>query len=423
MYELSVKDQIMKAKCRLQATHPFFSYILMNMNIEQAIDVKEISTMAVNQFGDLYWNAEFVESMTFDELQAVLCHEAMHMATLSFPRAGKRDHMLWNMATDWAMNWLLKQEGFMLPKGALIPDDYGNIEIPTKKGKNKKIDISKFTAEEVYDHLLQEVETIKQAYGTGKDDGSYKGGFDKHLPGDQGSDGESTGKGKHTSDYKANEEKWKGKTTEAAVHAKSRGHLPSSLERLIGNILEPKVDWRKMLHQFITKDLPVNYTMRTPGRRFHSTGVYMPSVVKENLEIVCAIDVSGSISDEEYNQFIGELLGIAGSFEQIKMRCIWWSTYVDERDDVEVSRGNEEAIRNHKVHNSGGTNLSCIKDYVEKKGITSKVFVYLTDGYVESKPQLTSGKHLFVISRGGDQKILEQLGTCCSLADSEGDYQ
>jgi len=414
------KDRIIKAKVSLNRDRPFFAYILMNMNIEKTKSCEQIPTMGVNQYGDLFWNDDFVKGMSDDELQGVLAHEVLHIATLTFQREGQRDKMIWNMATDIAINYMLCEEKFSLPSGVLLPKN-GSFELKTKK-KTYKLDVTEKCAEEIYDWLMQYIEVIKDEYGTGEGgegNGNYKGGLDSHLPGDSDSKGDSQGKGGSEADQRANEENWKQKATDAATAAKARGNRSAALERELSGMLEPKIDWRKRLESYITKDIPVDFTMRRPGRRFYATGCYFPSVVKENLEVVVANDISGSISDEEYCDFISECAGIAGSFAQIKMRVLWWSTYIDEHDDLMVDAYNTQELIDFRPTGGGGTTMGCIKDYVMKKQITSRIFVILTDGYIESEPELPDGQILFVLSKNGSDEIVKKYGEVCKLSDVE----
>jgi len=94
MGQLSERDRILKAKIDLSQQRPFFAYILMNMGIEQSDPKDDLPTMGVNQYGDLFWNETFVKTLSDEELKTVLCHEAMHVATLTFQREGTRDHGL-----------------------------------------------------------------------------------------------------------------------------------------------------------------------------------------------------------------------------------------------------------------------------------------------------------------------------------------
>ena len=416
-YDLDSKDRIIKAKVALTKDRPFFAYILMNMNIERTQPDSTIPSMGVNAWGDLFWNDDFVKKLTDEELTGVLAHESMHPATLTFQRQGKRDHMIWNMATDIVINYMLLDEGFKLPQDCLRTNS-GVFEFTGKDKKKYTIDVKEKTAEDVYDWLMQHIEIVKDKYSDGK--GGYKGQFDSHLPGDADSKGKSQGKQKGDADVRSNEENWKAKTTEAATAAKARGSMSASMERALGNLLEPKIDWRKRLQSFITKDIPVDYTMRRPGRRFYTTGVYYPSVIRENLEVIVCVDISGSIGGDEYNEFISEAIGIAGSFNQIKMRMLWWGTEIDERDDMVVNSHTKESLLTYKPHGGGGTTMSCIKPYIESKGYNSRIYVILTDGYIESTPKLPEGvKILFVLSKNGSHEIVEKYGEVCSLKDVE----
>jgi predicted metal-dependent peptidase len=421
-------DRIIKAKVKLNKSNPFFSHILMSMNIERTESNENIPTMGVNAFGDLYWNEDFVSKIPDAELHAVLCHEAMHVATLTFAREGKRDHMLWNIATDLVINNMLLEDGFTLPKDCLLTvDGKYTLKSATAK-KNVKIEVAGKTAEEVYDELMKHVEIIHMMAeggegegGEGDKDGNFPGQFDSHLPGDKDSKGKDQGKNDRESDGRANEEKWKKAAVEAATAAKMRGNLSNGLERELNGILAPKIDWRKKLNQYITQEIPVDFSMRRPGRRFYSTGIYTPEVVRENLEVIVGIDVSGSISGEEMNDFMAEVIGIAEGFQQVKMRVIFWSTLVDPKDDVEVNSSNKDRLMTLKSHSSGGTEMSCFAKHCQKMGYNSRIYVILTDGYVEDNPELPNGNVLFVLSKNGSDAIVKKCGDVTSLKDMDRD--
>ena len=94
---------------------------------------------------------------------------------------------------------------------------------------------------------------------------------------------------------------------------------------------------------------------------------------------------------------------------------IYWSTYVDERDDIEVTRGSSRRLLEHKVHNSGGTEISCCKEYIERKGYNGRVHIFLTDGYIEHKPKMPNGTCLFVLSSGSTDDIVKYYGDVSHL--------
>ena len=422
-YELDAKERIIKAKVSLNRERPFFSYIILNFTIEKTTNCEEIPTRAVNQYGDLYWNEDFVNKLQDDELEFVLAHEAMHVSTLTFQREGNKAGMLWNIATDIVINKLLRDEGFNPPKDILLVNHQGVFEFPSgKTGNQIKIDCNNKCAEEVYDALMQHAKEVEGHFGKGDGSGGYHGGLDKHLPGDQNDKGKSQGKNS-TAEQNANAQNWKQKAAEGAASAKMRGKGSSSIERMLNNILEPKIDWRKKLTQYIVKELPVDFTMRRPGRRFYATGFYSPSIIKENLELIAGVDCSGSINyngdDSEGARFMSEVCGIAYSYQQVKLRVIAWADGVLEEDDIEVNQANREMLKTWAPKNNGGTDLTKFTRYCQKKNYTSRLFVILTDGYIENNPKLPEGNILFVLSEGGSDSIIKNYGDVTSLKDIE----
>lgn len=419
-HELTTAERIIKTKVDLNKTHPFFAYILINMQIEKSESKKkeDCPTMAVNQFGDLWWNKEFVDKLDNDELKFCLAHEVGHVSTLTFQRQGRRDMGLWNIATDLCINYMLMDEGFRPPKGILVPDHRGVYTFKSgKSGKDIRIDLNDKNAEQVYEEIAKNAKTIKKQLNVTAG-GGYDGQLDKHIEGDKNDKGKSQGKAKNDADYNNNESNWKRKAVEGATQAKMRGNMSASMERMLGNVLEPVVDWRQRLFAYITNDLPVDYTMRLPSRRFISTGVYTPMVIKENLELIIGVDISGSISEEEYTEFMSEVIGIVNSYRQVKARVIAWACHVDERDDIEVTNNTQDRLMKMKFYGGGGTELSCLTRHIKEKDYNSRLLVVLTDGYIESSPTLPDGMNcMFVLSKNGSGEVVKNYGDVTSLND------
>jgi predicted metal-dependent peptidase len=375
------------------------------MNVEESKETEDIPTMAINQCGRIVWNRDFVMKQSDEQLCGLLAHEAGHIWNDTFGRQDWRDHQLWNIATDIMINYLLTQDGMTLPEGGWVPDANGDIKLPTKDQKGKIINVAKLTCEEVYDAVEAVAEKVGIAIpGDPNGDGDGHGGWDQHIK-DNSMDEE---------DKEAEKNKWKKVAIEAATAAKMRGKLSSAMERHCGDLLEPEVDWRTVLYQFITNNLPYNYTMVRPGKKSYSTGVYFPTTLREELEVLVAIDTSGSIDKDEYNKFLTEALDIAGAFKQIKMRIIWWSTRVAEGDDMEVTTSNRKDILAHQPR-TGGTTMSCVADYCNDKNYQPPVVVMLTDGEIEYDPKLIPSPHIFVVSKRGNTEIVEKLGRTVKL--------
>jgi len=96
-----------KARTSLLLDHPFFGTLLFRLAAKPQSSIKTMATDGVS----LYYNSDFVETLTAAELQGTLAHEVMHPALQHHTRRGDRDQKRWNMACDDAINPLLLEAG------------------------------------------------------------------------------------------------------------------------------------------------------------------------------------------------------------------------------------------------------------------------------------------------------------------------
>jgi predicted metal-dependent peptidase len=156
--------------------------------------------------------------------------------------------------------------------------------------------------------------------------------------------------------------------------------------RDLSDLLQPKVDWREVLREFITttcqgKDYS---TWRRPNRRFVSSNIYMPSSISEQVdELVIGIDTSGSIGGPELSQFLGEVQSIAQQVKPNRVRLLYWDTKVCADEKYEGDQVSDIA-KSTKPAGGGGTDPRCVPLYMDEHGIKPQAVVMLTDGYVGS---------------------------------------
>lgn len=432
---LNTEDRIIRTKIDLMHRAPFYAYILMGMRIMPAQDEGRIPTMAVNELGDLFYCDKFVQTLTDSELQFVLAHEASHVSTITIPRKGSRNLELWNVATDLVINYMLIEDGFTPPKGLLTANSQGNWVLQDEKGKQHTIQIKERFAEQVYEDLMKIIKTVQQTLGTGDSSKPYKGGFDIHIQDGKNDKGEPSngkdengnnydpnGKGMSDADKKNNEEYWKSKAAQAHIaHNQQRGvgSCPS-LGREMDRLLQPKINWKQVLQRFLTSTIPVDFTMRKPGKKSQGVGVYMPSIIKENMDVMIGVDVSGSIGQDEYNEFMKEVYGIACGFPQVQMKIVPWNDGVYEEDIKIVPRGNPDELFEFKPSTSGGTTMGSFGHWVDENvSGHANVCIIFTDGYVENEPYISSKcPTLIVICKNGSTTTVEKVcKNICSLAD------
>ena len=128
-------------KRRLLVKYPFFGSVVANSNF--------IAEPAVGTAGTdgktIYYNPNFIESITDDQQTFIFAHEICHIAFDHIFRSEDKDKDLWNIATDSVVNAFLKQDG--------LPIVEGGVDIP---------EAINYDAEEMYKKLLEEKKQQQQ---------------------------------------------------------------------------------------------------------------------------------------------------------------------------------------------------------------------------------------------------------------------
>jgi predicted metal-dependent peptidase len=164
------------------------------------------------------------------------------------------------------------------------------------------------------------------------------------------------------------------------------GKTGSGGDRSLQELLQPKVDWREALREFISSTCTGNdfSTWRRPNRRFVSMGYYMPSGISEQVgTLAIGIDTSGSIGDRELSRFLGEVKGICDTVKPECIRLLYWDTKVC-RDEKYVGDEVQNLTSSTKPAGGGGTSVRCVYEYLQKHAVKAQAVVMLTDGYVGS---------------------------------------
>ncbi len=373
--ELSPSEKITKARIQLNQRFPFFGYLTMNMKMVKN-NKMPMPTMGVSPFGELHYTESFVNKLEESQLQGVLCHEAMHLALEHLTRVGNRDRLIWNYSADLVINTILNQNNISLPKDVLMPDSGDEFKIQQQGILIK--DISKKTTEQIYDELYRQVPRIKIKVF----EGIYKGkSFDNHFY-----DGDGKGKGGKKKGEKGGgqglegkipRKDWKRILSEAHQHAKIQGNAPLGVERFIDELLNPKMNWKSLLQKYVIQELPSDYTYSRPSKRSVSTGFYMPDIVRDTIDVAIAIDTSGSISEYELKTFLSEIVSIARSHNNIKMKLVTHDYVIHDR--IEVSNGSIRKIMDLVPKGGGGTSHRDVFKWAEKERV--KILICFTDGY------------------------------------------
>ena len=340
---MDLDKRLSKAKTELILVHPFVGTIAMNMPFTLS---DQVETAATNGKRVLF-NPGFIEPLTDEELTFLVAHECLHPMLEHNWRRHERDPKKWNKAGDYVINQVLVDDNIgMMPEGGLLSqqvyDDGGG------------------TSDGIFAILPDCPEG-----GDGPGDGPGDGWQDCE-------DGEGT---QAEQDQAASE--MKVKVAQAAQAAKMAGKMSVGMERLVDEVLNPKVDWRDVLKRFVEKCRNDTRSWARPNRRYIAQGLYLPGVDGEAMgELVVAVDCSGSIGQEELNQFAAEVKTIHEDHKPKKTTVMYFDSTISHVD--EFTRDDEVHI---EAHGGGGTAFSPIFEKIIELNAEPIACVVLTDLY------------------------------------------
>ncbi len=165
----------------------------------------------------------------------------------------------------------------------------------------------------------------------------------------------------------------------AIVAAQQRGMTPNGAERLVNQVTKPKINWRNIIQKHITSTIPHDLSWQKINKKSISLGMIIaPGTLKENVEVITAVDTSGSISEENLTEFISEIIGISLSYSQVHMTIIAADSEVHEA--LEVKNGNINKILSWKPKGGGGTSHECIWKWIKENIQKPRLVICFTDG-------------------------------------------
>jgi predicted metal-dependent peptidase len=303
---------------------------------------------------DVIYNPEFIKSLDDKELNFVVLHEALHKVYQHmhlWKKLWKDNPMLANMAADYVVNYAIHEA-----------DELSNV---AKRPESALFDLAykNMTTKQIFDMLKKDNEYVKE-----------QGGHDTHDW--EGAEALSDDEVKETA-----------KQIDQALRQGEiiRGKMNGNKNRSINELLEPKVDWREQLREFVNstcrnKD---KTTWKRPHKRFLGQDIYMPSMIGESIgKVVVGIDTSGSIGDKELSEFLSEVVAICDDVSPSSIELLYWDTDVAGHETY--NQGDYKAlVQSTKPAGGGGTHVGCVNQYIKDKRIEPEAIIILTDGYVE----------------------------------------
>jgi predicted metal-dependent peptidase len=358
-----IVEKLTTARVGLLLKAPFFGNMATRMRL---VCADEWCPTAATNGRDFYYNTKFVQKLSDKKLEFLFAHEILHCVFDHFGRAGSRDRQLCNIAQDFAVNQILVDER--------IGDKITEVKIcydPKFRG---------LAWEEIYDILWDKAEKISMPELL-KQLGDL---LDEHIneDGANGSDGDREGKGKPTL-TKEEAQRIKDEIKEAMVQsaaAAGAGKTPAGIQRLIKDMTEPKMNWRDIVRMNIQSLIKNDYAFTRPNRKSMHSGAILPGMKNDvTIDVAIAIDMSGSIGEEDATVFLSEVKGIMDQYTDFALDI--WCFDTDIYNHQRITHDNAEDLLDYEPQGGGGTDFDANFEFMKEMGIEPKKFIMFTDGY------------------------------------------
>jgi predicted metal-dependent peptidase len=334
------------------------------------------------------YGRKFLEGVdTEPKVRGLVLHENLHVALKQLPR-GKdmfdENRKLANIAADMVVNNIIENI-----KGTVNGSSERIVELPDGAVYDPMFE--NWSMREVYNYLKKH---CKDGQGQGQNN-VPSGGGNKDNDGEtitiNGKTYDLSDSDEHDLDSLKDLTHGEVKEINDAIDKALReggmlaGRMGAKVPRSISDLLEPKVDWRDALRDFVSSAIKGKdeFTWRKLNKRQLVNDIYLPSMENETIgEVVIAIDTSGSIGGQQIAEFATELVSICDLCSPERVRVLWWDTDVHGEQIFVGDYKNIAGLL--KPMGGGGTHVSCVNEYINKEKINAECVIVFTDGYVEN---------------------------------------
>ena len=356
--DIRARDLLITARVALLINHSFFGNLATRLKM---INADEWCSTAATDGRNFYYNSRFICLLKPKEVEFLVGHEVLHVVYDHMGRRDNRDPQIWNISNDYAVNADLKRHKvgqFITSVPCLYEAKYD--------GKY---------SEYIYDDLMKGVSKVSL-------DDLIDQMLDEHMDSEDDSDGEAEGKGRPKPMTQEERDALRQEIKQNIINAAAgseAGKLPAGVKRLLDDITDPKMPWRDLIQTNLTSLIKSDYSFSRPNRRgWHMDAIMPGSIPGEEIDVVVALDMSGSISDKQAQMFLGEVSGMMQMFDGYKIHVFCFDTSV--HNPQSYSSDNLDTMSEYEPKGGGGTDFTSIFDYLKERGEDTKRLIVFTDG-------------------------------------------
>lgn len=405
-----VETKLATARTKLILDKPFLGALVLRLPIIKA-DPKWCET-TFSDGKSFYYNHDYIDALDAEQTQFALSHEAMHCALSHYFRRGHRVQHRWDLACDYAVNPLLIKDGMKPTPDAMFLREYEGMTAEeiypcledednggerdledNREDDNADGDREKNEDQSSGNDQQQEKQKEDREEGDGSDEDDNRQDPNQGDGDQQDSNSQNTEQGDSDETDESNDGaaapppmspqemealsvQWQQRMAAAAQQAIQAGKLEGDMARMVDYLLQPKLPWRMLLARYLTATARDDYSYARPSTRRGDPAVY-PSLRSHQVNIVVAIDTSGSINEDEIQEFISEIDAIKSQVRaritlltcdsDLNYGCPWYFEAWDEFTyDVEIRGG-------------GGTNFRPVFEWVDEQDRAPDAVIYFTD--------------------------------------------
>ena len=339
--EKDLENKLLKAKVELMTRSAFISTIALSLThiITDKCSTADVCGTTVR------YNPQFITQLSTTQFAGLIAHECWHVAFQHIARRGSKDHIIWNCAGDYVINYMLSKAGFEIPTGGLLDKKYNE----------------EWSTDQVYEDLIKE----NKDFDTGK--------LMLDLREEENQSKEET----LSRDSAVTSIIVRARTQAIIAGDKSRAEIPDEISRIIEKLLNPKLPWPVILNKFLDQRVRDEYSWARKNRRY-SKNTYLPSLHSYGLShLTFAIDTSGSIDDTQLQEMLSEIKGIQQIFNPTQMTIIDCDSEIHQVHHIDQTTD----ILSLKFSGGGGTSFQPVLDYVTE--YPTQALIYFTDLYGE----------------------------------------
>lgn len=345
----------------LEKEDAFFGQFMIKIKRDIKLDITwPLATVPKLDGFTMYFNPILFLMCNKSEMGALFKHEIYHIMYSHYDREkelkSKYTKLAVNLALDISINQFIKN----LPMNAHRIDTVA-IEYDVKLNEDMVC--------EVYAELIEKAIKIKakNVISNSKDD-TICNMIDLSKAHDV------------WSEVELNKDSLKDLTKKTAINA-FKGKGPKDIEAIINSYNErPEISWKDILKKLLPSLRAGQKKTITRRNRRQPERLELRGTLPNNVpEILVAIDISASMSDEEVYKIMIEILGITQSRSD-KITVI--------ECDNEVKRVYEIKSKNDikkRSTNTGSTLFSPVFEYIKKNNLRNHVLIYFTDGVGEEE--------------------------------------